>query len=126
MMAGFRGNQIRGDAHLLGMLRHGSLHEIADPQRGADLARIRIPAPETNGGMAAQHVEPPVARQQTDHVLGEAVAEIIGVRLVAQVGERQHRDGWLAPHRSWPAVHISCRVRCLARAPPLPLPQPCR
>ena len=46
--------------------------------------------------MAAQHVEPAVAGQQADHVLGQAIAEIIGIGLLAQIGERQHRDRRLA------------------------------
>ena len=46
--------------------------------------------------MAAQHVEPSVPRQQTNYILGQAVTEIVGVGLLAQVHERQHRDGRFA------------------------------
>jgi hypothetical protein len=78
------------------MLRHGALHEIADSQRSADLARVGIVASEGNGGVPAQHVQPAIAGEQSDHVLGETVAEIIGIGLLAPVGEWQHGNGRLA------------------------------
>ena len=91
-MTGFSRNQIRGDAHAFAMLHHGSLHQVADSQCGADLSRIGPAALECNGGMATEHIKPAIAGEQSNHVLGEAVAEIIGVGLLAQVGERQHGD----------------------------------
>src|SRR6266542_6069100 len=51
--------------------------------------------------MAAEYIEPPVAGQQANDVLGETVAEVFGVGLLTEVGERQHGDGRLARCNSW-------------------------
>ena len=102
--------------HALTTLRHGPLHQVADPQLGPDLTRIGLAALEGDGGMAAQHVEPSIAGQQANHVLGQAIAEIVGVRLLAQVHERQHRDGRLARRdRRLKALLFDLPIRCLRR-----------
>ena len=96
------------------MLRHRPLYQIANSKRGADLAWVRVPAQEADGGMAAQHVEPPVARKQANHVLGKAVAEVVRVWLVAEVAKRQYRHRWPMRYRGRPLVHIDSRI-CPAR-----------
>jgi hypothetical protein len=39
-------------------------------------------------------LRPATVRQQVDDLLGQAVAEVLVVRIAAHVGERQHGDGW--------------------------------
>ncbi len=92
VMTSFTGNHIGCDPHALRLLRHGSLNQISDAQGRTDVSRVRVLVLVCNGGMATEHVEPAVAGKQPDHVLGEAVAEVIRVMLLAQIGERQHRD----------------------------------
>ena len=87
MVACVRRNQIRGDAYLLAMLRYRALNKIADAQHGSNLSRIGIPARQPSGRMTAKHVQPPIAGQQTDHVLGETIAEIVGIIVSCRAGD---------------------------------------
>ena len=100
MMTGFSGNQIGGNTYALRVLSHGSLHQISDAQGRTNVSRVCVLVLVCNAGMATKHVEPAVAGKQPDHILGEAVAEVIGVMLPAQIGERQHGYGRLLGRRN--------------------------
>ena len=115
MMTGFGRNEIHRDTHALTTFRHGPLHQVADPQLGSDRTRIGLAALEGDGGMAAQHVEPSIAGQQANHVFGQAIAEIVGIRLLAQVHERQYRDGRLARRDRRQRPLFDLPIRCLLR-----------
>jgi hypothetical protein len=72
---------------------------------GGRLREIRFatvpPRLERHNRRAGDHVERPDARQVRDHVLGDAVGEVLVFRIAAQGEERQDGDGRA---RRWAAI----------------------
>ena len=74
------------------MLRHAPGHDSSRIERGAGLARIDVLASIFRGERAWDYAKTADLRQAVGQRLGNAVAQIIGVRRTARVDERQHRD----------------------------------
>ena len=70
---------------------------MADLQAGTDLDGVTSGLPRGECRPAPGHTEPGDLRQIGDQVLGDAFAEIVLVRIAAEVLERQHGDRWLGP-----------------------------
>ena len=92
---GLGGDEPGRDAHALAVPPDAALDEVAHAERrpkrpGVDLA--------ATGGrrVAGHHREPAVAAEEADHVLGEAIGEVLVLQVLAEVLERHHRDRRLA------------------------------
>jgi hypothetical protein len=78
---------------MLAALAHAALDQVADAQLLADLLERHRPAPVGERGIAGDDQEPAQPRQLGDDVLGDAVGEVILLRLAAGVHEGQDGDG---------------------------------
>ena len=90
-------HQLRRDPQAVPLLANAALQQIADAEQLADPRDAVIAALEGERRGAADHVQAGVGRQLVQDLLGDAVAEDVVLGVVADVAERQHRDGVRQP-----------------------------
>jgi len=93
---GFGIDQLGVDADLRARPLDASFENIAHPQLAADLFGIYWFALVAEGGVAGDHKAAPDARDIGRQVIGNAVGEVFLLRVVAEIGEREHdnRKTW--------------------------------
>jgi hypothetical protein len=82
-----RRDQLRRDADALAHLPHAALDKVAYAERRPDLARVDLLAAVSIGRMPREHGKPAIAPEKPDDVFGQAIGEILVLRVVAQIGE---------------------------------------
>lgn len=92
MEAGRDVDELRGDTDPVTLLAHAPFQHGARAQRATDLADVPVHALEGEGGGTRHDAQRLHARQGRDQLFGQAVAEILVVRVATEVGEGQHRD----------------------------------
>lgn len=85
-------DQLRGDAHAISELAHAALEHVAGAQFPPDGLDVDRPPLVDESRIPGDHEQPRETRQVGDQVLGDAVAEVLLLRIVAEVGEGKHRD----------------------------------
>ena len=80
-------------------LRIAALQHEAHAELAADLLHLHRLALVGERRVAGDHEQARDLRQVGDHVLGDAVAEILLLGIAAHIGERQHGDRGLVRHR---------------------------
>ena len=92
MRAAFGIDQLHVDLYLVAEAPHAAFQDITDPKVVADLLHIdRFPF-EAEGGAAGDHEAVGDAREVGGQILGDGVSEIFLLRIVGQIGKRQHDD----------------------------------
>ena len=92
MRAGFRIDQLDIDPRLVPGPPHAAFEHVAHAELAADLPGIdRLPG-IAEGGIAGDHEAGGDARQIGGQIVGDAVGEILLLRIVAEIGEGQHDD----------------------------------
>ena len=88
--AGRRIDQLGIDPHFLARTLHAAFDDIAHVELMADPARVDFLALVGKGGVARDHDAALDPRQIGDQIVGNAVGEILLLRVVAEIGERQN------------------------------------
>ena len=91
--AGFRFDQLCGQAHAGADLAHAAFQNIAHPEFAGDFPEAGSAVAEHEARVPGNHLKPAVMRQGRDDVLGDPVGEIVLLGVPADVAERHHRDG---------------------------------
>ncbi len=86
-------NQLGGDPQPAARLAHAALENRGDLELPADLADVLALALEREGRGAGCDPERLDLGQGVDDVFRDTVAEILVLRVIAHIDERQHRDG---------------------------------
>jgi len=94
MLAGFRVDELSGDADLLARRAHAAFEHVAHTEIARDLAHIDRLAFVDEGGIAGDHEQPAQPRQRRDDVLGNTVGDEILGWIAAEKDEGQHGDRW--------------------------------
>jgi hypothetical protein len=89
----------RRDAEATAAPPNAALQDVARVKLPADLPDIDRLALVLEGRIARDDNELGEPRQLGCDVLGHAIAEIVLLRVAAEIGERQHRDGGPIKHR---------------------------
>ena len=89
-------DQLRGDAQLLPRTPDAALEDGCHVERRADLAHADVLALEGERRGARRDLQVFHLGDGVDQFLGDAVAEVLHLRVAAHVDERQHSDGWRA------------------------------
>ena len=97
--AGGAVDQPGGDPDPVAGAADATLQHVADLQAGAGLDRVTGGLPRGEGGPSTGHLQPGDLRQVGDQVLGDAFAEIVLIRIAAEVLERQDGQGRPGPRR---------------------------
>ena len=85
-------NELRSDAHTVAALAHTALHDVAGAEFLCDLLEVvRLP-PEGEAGVTRDHRKGTPEREVRDDVFGDAVREVLLLRIAAHVREWQHRN----------------------------------
>ena len=92
MRAGARIDQLGVNAHPVLVALHRAFQHIAHAELPADLPGVDVLALEAEGGVAGDHEAIVDARQISRQILRNAVHEIILVRVVREIGEREDYD----------------------------------
>jgi hypothetical protein len=92
MRAGFRLDQLRGDAHARADRAVAALHHVAHAELAADAADVDRASLVGEARVARDHEQPAQPRQVGKDVLHHAVGKIVMARVAAHVDEGQHRD----------------------------------
>ena len=92
--------QLRGDAHPVARLAHAAFEHVRDVQRTRDLRRRDGLALVRERRIAGRDGQRRNAAEVGDDVLGDAVAEILLLRVAAHVHERQDDDRRLLAGRA--------------------------
>ena len=85
-------DQLRGDPHPIARLADAPLEHVANAERLADFLHMDVLALEGERGIAGDDEELRQFRQGRDDVLGDAVGEIVLLRIAAHILEGQDRD----------------------------------
>src|SRR5260370_39769868 len=91
-------DELRGDADTVAAAPDAPLQQVASVKLQADLPEIDRLALVLEGRIAADDHELGESRQLGCNVLGDAVAEIVLLRVAAEIGEWEDRDGGPIPH----------------------------
>src|ERR1700722_12353892 len=86
-------DQLGADTQRFPTLRNCALEDRADAHLATNRSRIRLFSFETEGSVSGHHLQVRELRQAVDEALGDAVAQVLRVRITAGVHERQHRHG---------------------------------
>ena len=86
-------DQLRGDPHLVVSLAHAAFQHIPHPQLLAHVLHLHRLAFVGEGRVAGDDKQAGDLGEVGGEVLGDAVAEILLLGIVAHVGEGQHDDG---------------------------------
>src|SRR5207244_13127471 len=85
-------DELRGDPQLRSRLPHAALEHRADGELVPDDAQILVLALERKGGRPTDNPEPRQPREYVDDLFRNAVAEVLDLRVRAQVGTGARRD----------------------------------
>ena len=85
-------DEFRRDPHRVATLADAAEHHVPDAELLADFARVHRSSLERHGRVSRDNRKPPVTGEQTNNVLGQAVAEIVVLGIIGHVPERQHGD----------------------------------
>ncbi len=86
-------DQLGGDPQCVARPAHRAFQHVDHPERMAHCVQVGILALERKRGRARRHPQAGYAGQVVEQVLGQAIREILLVRVGAQVDEGQYRDG---------------------------------
>ena len=100
--------ELRRYAQLAARLAHAALQDVAHTEHRADALDPDGAVLERERGRAADHVQLTDARERVQDLLGDAVAEVAVVGIVADVGEGKHGDGVFEPFGRWGARGDIC------------------
>ena len=84
--------QLRRDAQPIARFAHAALQHVTHAQHGADPVDARVAALERKGARPPDDVQLAEPRQGVQDLLGDAVAEVVVVGIVADVDKGEHRD----------------------------------
>src|SRR5262245_51867361 len=93
MFSGRRIDKLSGNPHPIAELTDAALGHILDAQLPTDALYVDRLAPILKRGVAGDDEQRAEARQLCDYVLSDAIAEVLLLRVTAQVVEWQHSDG---------------------------------
>jgi hypothetical protein len=96
VVAAARIDQLRRDPDLVALLAHAALEDVGHAEPLADGAQVLLLALEGEGGGAPGDAEILDPGQHVEQLLGQALGEILVVRVHRHVDEGQHRDGQVA------------------------------
>ena len=106
-------DELRGDAHPVSGLAHAALDDIGDAERAANVLDLRRLALVMERRCAADHEQRAESDELGDDLVGDAVGEIVLLRVVREIGERQHGDRGLVGQRQGRVCGCRCLVaRC--------------
>ena len=95
-------DELRGDANAVPGFAHAAFEHVAHAKFAADLAHVDRLALVGERRVARDDEQPARSRQRRDDILGDAVGEILLLRIAAHVLEGQHRDRRLGrKRRAW-------------------------
>src|SRR5262249_22988944 len=110
MRAGFRLDQLHGDADLVAAFPDRAFEHVRYTKLAAHLLHINRAALVSEARVSGDYEEPADAGERGDDLLDHAVCEIFLARIAAQVLEGQYRDRRLV--RQWQTRrHGYCRSR---------------
>src|SRR5258708_997882 len=92
VFTGVRVHQLSRDAHAIDVASDAAHHEIADPKLASNLLHIKMRSLVLERRMLGDDEKSGEFRQAGDEVLGDAIAEIVLLRIAAHVGERKHSN----------------------------------
>ena len=92
MAVGAPVDQLRGDAHPVVHLAHAAFEQVLHAEPRRHLVDVDVLSLVGEGGVARDDEQRRDLREIGDDVLGDAVAEIVLLRVAAHVDEGQHRD----------------------------------
>jgi hypothetical protein len=92
-------DQLGGHPDTLAAAPHAAFDHVAHAELAADLRDVDRRAAKHEGGVAGDDEQQAEARQLGDDVLGDAVGEVVLLRVARHVGEGQHRDRRLVGDR---------------------------
>ena len=93
MLVALRIDQLRDDAHAIAGAAHAPLEDRRSIQLRTDLAQAVLAFLERHDRGPRNHLETADLRQVGNDIFGDAVGEVLVLRIRAQVEERQYRDG---------------------------------
>jgi hypothetical protein len=93
VMVGVGPDQLGGNPHPTARFAHAAFDDVAHAQFLADLFYIDCLALVVERRVAGDDREGAPAGQHRDDVLGDSIGEEFLLRVAAEIGERQHRDG---------------------------------
>ena len=86
-------DQPDGETEPVAGTAHAAFQHMADPKPGAGIDRRARARLQGETGLACRHEQPGDLRELGDQVLGDALGEIVLVRVAAEIDERQDGDG---------------------------------
>jgi hypothetical protein len=95
VVAASRLDQLGGDPDPAARLADAAFHDVLHAEVGRHLLHLEAAALVLEGGVAGDHEEAAVAGELGDDVLGDALGEVILLRVSGHVGEGKDRDGGL-------------------------------
>src|SRR4030095_1866407 len=110
-------DELRGDETPLADPTHASFDNVRDAESAAAALHVQRGVSVLEGGMPRNDEQLPKARQFRGDVFGDAVAEILPLRIAAQVREWKNRNRSLTRRREWAARRhgaIACTPLLLA------------
>src|SRR6185295_3413027 len=90
VIAALRIDQLRGDAHVVAGTLHAAFEHAGNAECLTDLAQVLRLALERESRSAGCDLEPRNLGQRVEDFVGDAVAEVIGLRITAHVDEWQY------------------------------------
>src|SRR6185437_10745370 len=105
----------RRDAKSAAGLAHASFEHHVDAQLGGDLANVHLSAFERKRGRTRCEADAAEPGQGRDQFLGEAITEVLEIRLAADVRERENCNGGLVAAGFGPA-HANGRYELISAA----------
>ena len=85
-------DEFRRDPHRIAALANAADHHVPHAELFADFAGIHHSSLKRDGRVSRDDREPPVTGEETNDVFRQAIAEIVVLRIVRHVPERQHGD----------------------------------
>ena len=92
-------DELRDDAHAIAGATYAAVEQRGGAERRADLAQALRALLERHDRVARDHLERADLGEMRDDVLGDAVGEVLVLRIGAQVAEGKHGDGGRARAR---------------------------
>ena len=108
VVAGLGVDELRGHANPLAAPAHAAFQHVAHAEFAPDLLHVDRIALVGEAGIAGDDEQRTAAGQFGDDVVGDAVREILLLRVAAHVGEGEHGDRWSVRQRQ----RFGCRYGC--------------
>ena len=99
MHIGLGVDQLSVDANPIAQPPDAAFEHISDTELAADLLGVNAFALIGERSVSRDHQHPGDARQIGRQILGDSVCEILLLRIIAEIGKRQHDDR--QPRRNW-------------------------